>query len=62
MSYKTRKIKEVIDSRTFRIIWLRNRLGCDRCRPHRGCNRYRRYNRHKTNWKLNRETQWKQMN
>lgn len=58
MSYKTKEIEKISDSRTFKRIWLRKKLGCDRCRPHRGCNRTRRYNRHKKNWKQTRKTQY----
>lgn len=57
MSYNSRDLKNVYDKRTFKRIWLRIKLHCDRCPPNRGCNR-RNKNKNR-NWKEFRKTKWK---
>lgn len=60
MSYKTKGIENITDSRTFKRIWLRSKLDCDRCPPNKGCNRKHKKLDNK-NWKKYRKKQWKQM-
>lgn len=57
MSYKTSKLKNIYDSRTWRRIWLNNKLGCPICGVNSGCNRL--YKNHERNWKTYRRTKWK---
>lgn len=55
-----RKIKEyelTFNSYVFKKIHNFYNLGCDRCPPHRGCNRF--WKSLDKNWKKYRKTQWK---
>ncbi len=57
MSYKTKELSNVYDSRTWRRIWLHKKLGCPRCGVNSGCNK--RSKCIERSWKHNRKTQWK---
>lgn len=59
MAYKSKKLKETTDFKTWKRIQLSKVLGCPICGPNSGCNKR---NKHTDNrcWKTNRKTQYKQ--
>ena len=57
MSYNNRYLNKISDRRTFKLIYLRNRLGCPICGPGKGCNK--RYKAMQRNWKKFRKTKYK---
>lgn len=52
------ELKETTNRRINRLIEHEYVLGCSRCPPHRGCNRFYR-GAWQNNWKIFRKTQWR---
>ena len=57
MKYRFNELKEINDSRSWKLTYIYSKFGCPICGPNSGCNRRRK--KQDESWKRHRKTQYK---